>query len=215
MMRPCKNRLRDHRQFSELDDRDDGDVANSAFQFHCNERQPEGESMSDKLLSVVRIAATLTSVLAFLPSAHAQFSGNTAARPMITGAVVETNVVRLAGNVRPEANAANDLGRVPDNFPMEHMFIQLQRPPTEEAALQQLIDQLHDPNSPNFHQWLTPEQFGTRFGPAASDVQRITSWLQGQGFRVNLLDLIRVRFDYPRGSAQDHRGLPPMAGPPS
>jgi subtilase family serine protease len=87
---------------------------------------------------------------------------------------------------------------VPDSFPMEHMLIHLQRPATEEAALRQLIDQLHDPNSPNFRRWLTPDQFGARFGPAASDIQQVTQWLQGRGFQVNLV--------YPSGMTIDFSG---------
>jgi hypothetical protein len=154
--------------------------------------------MNDRFLSVLRVAATLALVLAFLPSAQAQFAGNSAARPLVTAPVVETNLVRLVGNVRPEANTVNDLGAVADSFPMDHMFIQLQRPATEETALRQLIDQLHDPNSPNFHQWLTPGAFGSQFGPAASDVQQVTSWLQGRGFRVNLV--------YPSGMIIDFSG---------
>ena len=154
--------------------------------------------MNDRLLSVLRIAVISAFVPAFLPSAQAQFAGNGTARPLVTSPVVTSNLVRLVGNVRPEANTANDLGAVADGFPMNHMFVQLQRASTEETALRQLIDQLHDPNSPNYHQWLTPDQFGSRFGPAASDVQQVTSWLQGQGFQVNLV--------YPSGMTIDFSG---------
>jgi hypothetical protein len=154
--------------------------------------------MNDRLLSVLRIAVISALVLAFLPSAQAQFAGNSAARPLVTSPVVETNLVPLVGNVRPEANTASDRGAVAASFPMDHMFIQLQRPATEETALRQLIDQLHDSNSPSFHQWLTPDQFGSRFGPAASDIQQVTSWLQGRGFRVN--------FVYPSGMVIDFSG---------
>jgi subtilase family serine protease len=154
--------------------------------------------MNDRFLGALRVAATSAFVFAFLPSAQAQFAGNSVARPLITAPVIETNLVRLAGNVRPEANPANDVGAVADSFPMDHMFIQLQRPATEETALRQLIDQLHDPNSPNFHRWLTPDHFGAQFGPAASDVQQVTNWLQGRGFRVN--------FVYPSGMTIDFSG---------
>jgi subtilase family serine protease len=112
--------------------------------------------------------------------------------------VVESNLVRLSGNTRPEANAANDRGRVPDTFPMEHMFLQLQRPAAQEQALKQLIEQLHDRHSANFHHWLTPTEFGTRFGPAASDIQKITAWLRGHGFSVNVI--------YPSGMTIDFSG---------
>ncbi len=147
---------------------------------------------------LLRVVASSALVLAFLPPAQAQFAGNSAARPLVTAPVVESDLVRLVGNVRPEVNTTNDLGPVADSFPMDHMFIQLQRPATEEAALRQMIDQLHDPNSPNYHQWLTADQFGSRFGPAASDIQQISQWLQGRGFRVNLV--------YPSGMTIDFSG---------
>jgi Pro-kumamolisin, activation domain len=57
------------------------------------------------------------------------------------------------------------------------MPLQLRRPAAQEQALTTLIDQLHDPNSPNYHQWLSTEQLGAQFGPAASDIQTITNWL--------------------------------------
>ncbi|MBV8550211.1 MAG: hypothetical protein JOY54_02845, partial [Acidobacteriaceae bacterium] len=36
-----------------------------------------------------------------------------------------------------------------------------------------------------YHQWLTPQQFGEQFGAADEDIQKITSWLQSQGFQIN------------------------------
>jgi len=117
---------------------------------------------------------------------------------MITQSIVETNLARLFGNARPEAVAANDRGRVPDSFSMEHLLLQLKRPPAQEQALNQLIDQLHDPASPNFHRWLSPDQFGAQFGPAASDIQQVTGWLQRHGFTVNVV--------YPSGMTIDFSG---------
>ena len=45
--------------------------------------------------------------------------------PMIRGPVDETKLVVLEGNTRPEANAKNDRGIVSDEFPLEHMMLQL------------------------------------------------------------------------------------------
>jgi subtilase family serine protease len=39
--------------------------------------------------------------------------------------------------------------------------------------LDRLISELHDPNSSNYRHWLTPDQFGERFGVSQSDYQRI------------------------------------------
>src|SRR5260370_1332022 len=38
-------------------------------------------------------------------------------------------------------------------------------------------------DSPNFHKWLTPEQFGKQFGAADADIQTVTDWLTRQGFQ--------------------------------
>src|SRR5579871_3246366 len=74
---------------------------------------------------------------------------------LITQPVDESKLVTLAGNTRPEATAANDLGRVDDKTPMEHMMLQLQHSGQQEEAVNNLIDQLHDPKSANYHHWLT------------------------------------------------------------
>lgn len=125
--------------------------------------------------------------LAFLlaPLASAQSPAGIPKRSLIISAINDGNVVRLFGNTRPEANAANDRGKVADNFPMQHLALQLRRSPEQEQALRQFIDQLHDPTSANYHRWLTPEQFGAQYGPVASDIQKVTSWLQSHGFTVN------------------------------
>ncbi len=146
---------------------------------------------------VVVALAVLALGIAFEPPARAQTPPGQA-RPMITQSIVEANLIRLFGNVRPEATAANDRGRVPDNFSMEHMLLQLKRPPAQEQALNRLIDQMHDPASPNFQRWLSPDQFGAQFGPAASDVQQVTGWLQRHGFGVNVV--------YPSGMTIDFSG---------
>ena len=114
----------------------------------------------------------------------------------ITEAVNEAKLVVLRGNTRPEANSKNDRGPVPDGLRMEHMFLQLQRSPEQERALDLLIDQLHDPKSPNFHHWLTAQEFGQRYGLAAEDLTTITSWLQSHGFAVNVVYLNGVVVDF-------------------
>jgi hypothetical protein len=64
---------------------------------------------------------------------------------------------------------------------MEHMLLALKRSADREAALETLLTQQQDRSSSCYHQWLTPEQFG----PSDQDIQKITAWLQSQGFQVN------------------------------
>ncbi len=119
-------------------------------------------------------------------------------RRLITEQVDESRVITLAGNWRPEASAENDLGPVADTTPMEHMLLQLRRTPEQEQALAELIEQLHNPDSPNFHQWLTAQEFGEQFGPAQEDLQTITAWLESRGFTVHVV--------YPSGMLIDFSG---------
>ena len=48
-----------------------------------------------------------------------------------------------------------------------------------------------NPSSADYHRWLTPEQFGDRFGLSTNDLAKVTVWLQSQGLTVN--DVARGR----------------------
>jgi subtilase family serine protease len=115
---------------------------------------------------------------------------------LITGPVDENNLVTLAGNTRPEANTKNDRGRVADDLPLEHMMLQLRRPPQQEKALENYIDQLQDPASPYFHKWLTAKQIGQKYGLAQADINAISGWLRSHGFAVNYVYQNRLVIDF-------------------
>ncbi|HET7439761.1 MAG TPA: S53 family peptidase, partial [Terriglobales bacterium] len=102
----------------------------------------------------------------------------------ITSAIDNANTVRVVGSTHPLARTANDLGRVDANLPMERMMLIMQPSEEQKAAALKMIDSLHDPQSAGYRQWLTPEEFGNRFGVTDGDLGTISSWLQGQGFRV-------------------------------
>jgi subtilase family serine protease len=104
---------------------------------------------------------------------------------LITQPIDESRLFTLAGNTRAEAIAANDQGRVPDNMPIEHILLQLQHSAQQEESVNTLIDQLHDPNSANYHHWLTASEFGLRFGLAQQDLSTVAGWLQSHGITVN------------------------------
>ena len=120
----------------------------------------------------------------------------------IHGTIDEGDRVGLQGNTRPEAVQANDLGAVADEMAMPHLLLQLKRSPESEAALRQYIDQLHDSKSPNFHQWLTPEQFASNFGVAPEDVAIVTTWLRSKGLTVNGVSPTGLTIDFGGTAAQ-------------
>jgi len=125
----------------------------------------------------------VTAVLLLSPRADAQ--GSSRATATIRERIDETQLVTLHNNTRPEATAENDRGPVADDFALGHMLLQLKRSPERESALEQYIAQLNDRTSPNFHKWLTPDQFAERFGVAEEDVRVVTDWLESEGLKVN------------------------------
>src|SRR6266853_754711 len=91
--------------------------------------------------------------------------------------------VTLTGNVHPLARAENSRGAVQDSLAMPRILLLLKRSDQQEAALQSLMEAQQDKSSPNYHTWLTPDQFGKQFGPSEPDLQALTDWLTAQGFQ--------------------------------
>src|SRR5262249_8478256 len=52
------------------------------------------------------------------------------------------------------------------------------------AELTNLLQQLYDPRSPNYHKYLTPQEFAERFGPTREDYERVTAFAKAQGLTV-------------------------------
>jgi subtilase family serine protease len=106
------------------------------------------------------------------------------ATPLIAGAIDEAKLVTLHGNVHPLAQDRYDLGPVPDSLAADRILLLLNRPVERQTALQQFMKDVHTRGSARYHQWLTPQQFGERFGPADSDIQTTVGWLKSHGFKV-------------------------------
>lgn len=106
-------------------------------------------------------------------------------RPLITNPIDESRVVTLRGNVHPLAQPMFDVGAAPPDLPMNRMMLVLKRDPVQDYVVRKLIDDQQDKNSPNYHKWLTPAEYGAQFGAADQDLQLITGWLQTHGFQIN------------------------------
>ena len=95
--------------------------------------------------------------------------------------------VVLKGNVHPWAQARFDRGLAPATLPMQRMMLVLKSTPQQGTQLDELLRDQQDRNSVNYHKWLTPEEFGSRFGASEADIQKITSWLESQGFSIDMV----------------------------
>ncbi len=147
-------------------------------------------------LGDISLCVLVSCLLAFAFLSQAQAQTNGRPRQLITQNIDESKLFILRGNTRPEALSANDRGIVANDFAMEHMLLQLRRSPEQEQALKAFLDDLQNPQSPNFHHWLTAEQFGEQFGLAQEDIDTITGWLESYGFRINLVYPSRILIDF-------------------
>ena len=109
------------------------------------------------------------------------------AKDRITRFVDDDQRVSLPGNRHLLADAQYDAGAVSPDFRMDRMIITLLPDAAQEDALIQLIDEQHNPESPYYHQWLTPQQYGDLFGVSESDAAQVTAWLQAHGMEVEEL----------------------------
>ena len=100
-------------------------------------------------------------------------------------AVDDSDRVLLRGNVHPQARPENDIGPMDVGVPLQRMILVLTPGPTVERELQQLIAEQHDPSSPNYHQWLTPQEFEQRFGVPPDQIAAAVDWLKSYGFTID------------------------------
>jgi len=68
-------------------------------------------------------------------------------------------------------------------------------PVRNRPQLNNLLQQIYDPASPNYRHYLTPEQFTELFGPTVQDYQAVINYAQTQGFTIVATHPNRVVLD--------------------
>ncbi len=122
------------------------------------------------------------SILAALVCSLAGFAN--AQQNRISRLVNVQDRVALTGHLHPQANAANDRGRVAASLQLSYVTLTFTRSPSQEADLQKLLADQQNPQSASYHRWLSPEEYADRFGVSPADLDKITSWLRGEGLTI-------------------------------
>ena len=91
----------------------------------------------------------------------------------------------LTGHRHPLARAELEVGAAAPDQAMEKMMLVLQPDVTQARGLDALVRAQQDASSPLFHQWLTPADYGKRFGVSEADMSRILAWLRTHGMTVD------------------------------
>src|ERR1700761_3071555 len=104
-----------------------------------------------------------------------------AAPDRITKDLESARFVQLKGQLNAQARPEYDRGPADPTLPIRYATLYL-RP---ADGLENFLADQQSPSSPNFHKWLTPEQFGDRFGLTSNDIAKVSAWLRGSGFTIH------------------------------
>jgi subtilase family serine protease len=102
----------------------------------------------------------------------------------ILNTIDDSQTVALKGGVSPLARPQNELGPLDHSTTLTGIQIMFKLSAAQNAALKQLLAEQQNPESPNYHKWLTPEQYADRFGLSSHDIAKVGQWLESQGFEI-------------------------------
>src|SRR5215472_10990801 len=102
----------------------------------------------------------------------------------ITAPVDNGARLTIAHSTHPMAQAQFDRGPLDRSTPLERMILVLRGSTEQNQRLLTFLDSQQTKGSPDYHRWLTPEEFGQKFGPSPQDIHQVTAWLEQQGFSV-------------------------------
>jgi hypothetical protein len=128
--------------------------------------------------------AAIAVTIFFMPSMTAH---RAMAQEVPQGLLAGTGAKRvvLSDPTQPTPKTASDLGRMEGAVAMNRMVLMLAGNAGQEQSLQGLLDNLHSKGSPQYHKWLTPEEFRAEFGASPETIQKVMTWLAAQGFTVD------------------------------
>ena len=109
------------------------------------------------------------------------FTGSAEPRQELAGGHVPAAVARLA-----------PVGSLPGS---QRLNLAIGLPLRNQDELDQLRQQLSDPASPNYHRYLTREEFTARFGPTEQDYQALMDFAKSNGLAVTATHPNRVVLD--------------------
>ena len=125
---------------------------------------------------VLRLATLVCSLALARPLA-----GSAAPLQRLSSSHVPAAVARLA-----------PAGNLPDS---QRLNLAISLPLRNEQELDALLQQLYDPVSPNYHHYLTPQEFTARFGPTESDYQALMDFAKSNGLTVTVTHPNRLVLD--------------------
>ncbi len=96
-------------------------------------------------------------------------------------AMAEISGRRDLHNNVPAAARLNSMGPLRET---NHLDLTIGLPFRNREMLTNLLNELYDPTTPRFRQWLTADQFTGQFGPTETDYQKVIVFAKEQGLKI-------------------------------
>lgn len=93
----------------------------------------------------------------------------------------DAQTVPLPGTVSPQALKLPTYGDLPatQTLPLQIWFKS-----RNQEQLSALLASQQDSRSPQYHKWLTPQEYASRFGVTQPEFDQVANWLRSEGFQV-------------------------------
>jgi subtilase family serine protease len=105
----------------------------------------------------------------------------------LVSVLVEERAAAAAAPAAPQSYSTIPLSLRPaadvdeGQFSSSNMTVEVVLAPRDEAGLAALLENVYNPNSPSYHQWLVKGEFYTRFAPSAAETDAVAGFLQSSG----------------------------------
>jgi subtilase family serine protease len=116
----------------------------------------------------------------------------TNSRSRITAAIDSENVAAVRGTAHPLAQSHFDQGRTNPAMLLSGVSITFKLSSPQQADLDRLLREQQDPSSPNYHKWLTPDEYAARFGMTSADLAKVADWVKSQGLKIEQISRSRT-----------------------
>lgn len=111
-------------------------------------------------------------------------SAHAAPQNRLSRTITDTDRATVRETIPGRARRAADLGEAASDSTLSAVSLHFNLTPAQQADLTQLLADQQNPASPHYHQWLTPQQYGVRFGLTSADLAKVQTWLAGKGLTV-------------------------------
>jgi hypothetical protein len=117
-------------------------------------------------------------------------------KSLVTEPINDSSLVTLTGNTLRSAQLGDDRGPAPGSLPAQRLMLILKRSPQQEIELRSFLQSVQDPKSSDFRRFLSPDEFGQRYGLSDADLAKVQGWLRSHGLSISKVNRGRTAIEF-------------------